>query len=40
MVRLGLSHPCTAFDKWRCIPVVADADAEDPVVVGVVRTVF
>ena len=24
VVRLGLSHPCTAFDKWRWIPVVAD----------------
>lgn len=40
VVRLGLSHPCTAFDKWRAIPVVADADADDPVVVDVVRTVF
>ncbi|MFP5021314.1 type III PLP-dependent enzyme domain-containing protein [Pseudonocardia phyllosphaerae] len=25
VVRLGLSHPCTAFDKWRLVPVV-DAD--------------
>ena len=24
VVRLGLSHPCTAFDKWRLIPVVDD----------------
>ncbi len=24
MVRLGVSHPCTAFDKWRVIPVVDD----------------
>ena len=30
MVRLGLSHPCTAFDKWRLIPVVDDADAAEP----------
>jgi D-serine deaminase-like pyridoxal phosphate-dependent protein len=22
LVRLGISHPCTAFDKWRVIPVV------------------
>lgn len=22
VVRLGISHPCTAFDKWRLIPVV------------------
>lgn len=25
VVRLGLSHPCTAFDKWRLVPIV-DAD--------------
>ena len=25
VVRLGLSHPCTAFDKWRLIPVIADS---------------
>lgn len=24
MVRLGISHPCTAFDKWRTIPLVDD----------------
>ena len=30
VVRLGLSHPCTAFDKWRLIPVVDDADAANP----------
>jgi D-serine deaminase-like pyridoxal phosphate-dependent protein len=24
LVRLGVSHPCTAFDKWRVIPVVDD----------------
>jgi D-serine deaminase-like pyridoxal phosphate-dependent protein len=24
LVRFGLSHPCTAFDKWRDIPVVDD----------------
>jgi D-serine deaminase-like pyridoxal phosphate-dependent protein len=21
----GISHPCTAFDKWRAIPVVDDS---------------
>jgi D-serine deaminase-like pyridoxal phosphate-dependent protein len=26
LVRLGISHPCTAFDKWRVIPVVDDDD--------------
>jgi D-serine deaminase-like pyridoxal phosphate-dependent protein len=43
VVRLGLSHPCTAFDKWREIPVtdVAAGTAEpDPVVVDLVRTYF
>ncbi|KDN81578.1 alanine racemase [Kitasatospora cheerisanensis KCTC 2395] len=40
VVRLGLSHPCTAFDKWSLIPVVDDADAEHPRVVGLVRTWF
>ena len=40
VVRLGLSHPCTAFDKWRVIPVVDDADADDPLVVDLVRTYF
>jgi D-serine deaminase-like pyridoxal phosphate-dependent protein len=35
-----LSHPCTAFDKWRAIPVVDDADGDDPLVVDVVRTYF
>ena len=24
-VGLGISHPCTTFDKWRVIPVVDDA---------------
>jgi D-serine deaminase-like pyridoxal phosphate-dependent protein len=40
VVRLGLSHPCTAFDRWRLIPVVAggDDDSPDPVVVDLVRT--
>lgn len=39
VVRLGLSHPCTVFDKWRVIPVVAD-DGPDPVVVDVISTYF
>jgi D-serine deaminase-like pyridoxal phosphate-dependent protein len=25
LVRLGISHPCTAFDKWRVVPIVDDA---------------
>jgi len=39
-LRFGLSHPCTAFDKWGLIPVVDDPDADDPVVVDLVRTFF
>jgi D-serine deaminase-like pyridoxal phosphate-dependent protein len=40
VVRLGLSHPCTAFDKWSLIPVLDDASAARPVVVDLVRTYF
>ncbi|MEV0030296.1 amino acid deaminase [Nocardia sp. NPDC050793] len=40
VVRLGLSHPCTAFDKWRLIPVVDDADAARPSVIDLVHTFF
>jgi len=40
VVRLGLSHPCTAFDKWRVVPVIDDPDAEDPLVIGAVATCF
>ncbi|MEW1736425.1 alanine racemase [Nocardia beijingensis] len=40
VVRLGLSHPCTAFDKWRLIPVIDDADAPVPRVVDLLHTFF
>ncbi len=40
VVRLGLSHPCTAFDKWRLIPVVDDADAANPRIVELIHTFF
>jgi D-serine deaminase-like pyridoxal phosphate-dependent protein len=40
VVRLGLSHPCTAFDKWRLIPVVSDVDERDPIVVDLIHTYF
>lgn len=40
IVRLGLSHPCTAFDKWRLIPVIDSVDAPDPRVVDLIRTYF
>jgi D-serine deaminase-like pyridoxal phosphate-dependent protein len=36
LVCLGISHPCTTFDKWRVIPVVDD----DYKVIDVVRTYF
>lgn len=36
LLRFGLSHPCTAFDKWREIPVVDD----DHRVVDVLHTYF
>jgi len=35
-VGFGISHPCTAFDKWRVIPIVDD----DYVIVDVVHTLF
>lgn len=38
VVRLGLSHPCTAFDKWRLLPVVESAESD--LVVDLVRTWF
>lgn len=40
VVRLGLSHPCTAFDKWRVVAIIDDPDAADPRVVGAVATCF
>lgn len=36
LVGLGISHPCTTFDKWRAIPIVDD----DYCVVEVARTFF
>ncbi|MFE7744288.1 amino acid deaminase [Nocardia sp. NPDC057455] len=40
VVRLGLSHPCTAFDKWRLIPMIDDVDAPTPRVVDLLHTFF
>ncbi|MCT9820366.1 amino acid aldolase [Microbacterium sp. W1N] len=39
-VMLGLSHPCTMFDKWRLIPVVSSFAHDDPPLVGLVETRF
>ncbi|MFI6600695.1 alanine racemase [Nonomuraea sp. NPDC050536] len=36
LLRFGVSHPCTAFDKWRTL-LVAD---EDDAVVDLIRTYF
>ena len=36
LIRFGISHPCTAFDKWRDIPVVD----EERCVVDVLHTYF
>jgi D-serine deaminase-like pyridoxal phosphate-dependent protein len=40
VVKLGLSHPCTAFDKWRAIALVDSADVPEPRVTDVVLTYF
>jgi D-serine deaminase-like pyridoxal phosphate-dependent protein len=40
VLQLGLSHPCTALDKWRLIPVVDDATLDDPKVIDTIETVF
>jgi D-serine dehydratase len=36
MVAVGISHPCTTFDKWQLLPVVTD----DYEVIDAVRTFF
>ncbi|MFD1931816.1 alanine racemase [Nonomuraea mangrovi] len=36
LVAFGISHPCTAFDKWRVLPLVDD----DYTVVGTINTHF
>lgn len=40
VVRLGVSHPCTTFDKWSMVLVIDDATAADPRVVDIIRTRF
>lgn len=40
VVLLALSHPCTAFDKWRWVPVLTTFGEPDPLVVDVVETCF
>ncbi|RVX44029.1 D-serine deaminase-like pyridoxal phosphate-dependent protein [Nonomuraea polychroma] len=36
LIRFGVSHPCTAFDKWQVIPVIDEAHT----VVDLIRTYF
>ena len=36
VIRFGISHPCTAFDKWRVLPLIDDQDR----VIDAVRTYF
>jgi D-serine deaminase-like pyridoxal phosphate-dependent protein len=36
VLSFGISHPCTAFDKWRLIPVIDDSGT----VIDAVRTFF
>lgn len=40
VVRFGLSHPCTTFDKWSAIPVIDDPESPNPVVKEFIRTRF
>ncbi|MBO1902434.1 alanine racemase [Leucobacter weissii] len=40
VVPLGLSHPCTVFDKWPVIATVEGAASPDPVVTGAIATLF
>lgn len=40
VVRFGVSHPCTTFDKWSRIPVIDDPDDVDPRVTDTIRTYF
>lgn len=40
VVKLGLSHPCSAFDRWVEIPVVASQSRPDAPIVDLIRTNF
>lgn len=40
VIRLGLSHPCTALDKWSLIPVLDTIHHANPRIVDTVRTFF
>jgi len=40
VVRLGISHPCTTFDKWTHVAIVDRAEAASPKIVDLIRTYF
>jgi D-serine deaminase-like pyridoxal phosphate-dependent protein len=40
VVKLGLSHPCTAFDMWRAFPMIDSADLLEPRVNDIALTFF
>ncbi|MFZ4894439.1 amino acid deaminase [Plantibacter sp. Mn2098] len=40
VLRLGLSHPCTTFDKWRALIVIDDVRLDRPSAVDVLTTTF
>lgn len=40
VVRLGVSHPCTTFDKWSIIPVVDDPEIPNPRITDFIETWF
>lgn len=40
VIRFGLSHPCTTFDKWRALLLIDDDRVEAPGAIGLVETEF
>lgn len=40
VIRFGLSHPCTVFDKWRGLVVIDDDQAPSPRASGLLETAF
>lgn len=40
VIKLGLSHPCTVFDKWRSLLLLEDDEHSQPIVRGALRTYF
>ncbi|HJB11007.1 MAG TPA: amino acid deaminase [Candidatus Brachybacterium merdavium] len=40
VIRFGLSHPCTVFDKWRGMVVIDDDHADVPRAIDLLETAF